>query len=191
MTILLITLALGLIFFAFIAAKQKKDTTSQTNMPAAKALAEMEAEKEKARAEQLAQETENLKMIETNISSLSQRETELKSIITNLEEETKKLREARIAALESEMAQKRLAAISEIEIWSADEKKRMDAQFSKDYQNEINRIQHELNIKMDAELNKIRDVFFEFTDEEKKQAKGDIQRFIMEKISKADLASKN
>ncbi len=88
---------------------------------------------------------------------------------------------------EAEMAEKRSAAVAEIEAWSSGEKKRLSARYVKDYEDELVKLRQELNARMDSELDNIRKIFAEFSTEEKKLAEEDIKRFIMKKLTPSEV----
>ena len=124
--------------------------------------------------------------MESDISGLMAREDELRDVIADLEEEILKLRNTRLAELDSEMSEKRLTAVAEIESWSAGEKERLRVLFTEDYEGQVAKLRQELDARMNTELDNIRKLFAEVSDEEKELAKEDIKRFIKKKLSPSD-----
>jgi hypothetical protein len=124
--------------------------------------------------------------LESDISGLKAREDELRRVIAGLEEGSLKLRNTSLAEFDSEISEKRLAAVAEIESWSADEKERLRTLFTKDYESEVAKLRQELDARMNTELGNIRKLFSGVSEEEKELAKKDIKRFINKKLSSSD-----
>ncbi|MBW7995722.1 MAG: hypothetical protein FVQ81_03935 [Candidatus Glassbacteria bacterium] len=152
-----------------------------------KQLEDEYGEKTEQLRNKLTKEAENIRTrMESDISGPKAREDELRGVIADLEEEILKLRNTRLAELDSETSEKRLAATAEIESWSADEKERLRTLFTKEYEGEVAKLRQELDARMNTELDKIRKLFAEVSAEEKELAKEDIKRFITKKLSPSD-----